>query len=72
MGIVCANPARLLTTVSKSRDPSHVLPIEFIFANLKARDMVHESRVNHAITLSGHYPVEIQIVIPTYRFWVTR
>ena len=72
MGVVCVSPTNTPTTMARSGDPSGTLPIDFIFANMKARDMVCKSRVNHAITLSDHYPVELQFGIPRHRFLVTK
>ena len=72
LGIACVSPTRLPTTMGRSGDPGDAPPIDLIFANMRARDMVQRSRVNHAITLSDHYPVEVEFSTPKYSFSVMR
>ena len=70
LGIVCVSPTKMPTTMGRSGDPGESPPIDLVFANLRARDMVQRSRVNHAITLSDHYPVEIELSVPRCGFSV--
>ena len=62
IGLTCVSPSDKFTTMSRDGAPSKSPPIDFLFANEKARDLVIQARVNYGVALSDHYPIEMRFV----------
>ena len=63
LGILCVSPIDKPTTKSREGDPSSSKPLDYVFANYQAKDLIANTRVNYAISLSDHYPIEVKLSV---------
>ena len=61
IGVFCVTPSDQPTTRARDGAPSTNYPIDYVFANQQAKDMVVEARVNYQVHLSDHYPLEVKV-----------
>ena len=72
LGKECVSPREKPTTKSRDGGLSTLKPIDHVFANYQAMDMVQASRVNYAVALSDYYPIEIKLRVPKSVFTKVR
>ena len=52
------------TTMSKKGIPKEGAPIDHLYANVCASDLIHGCFTNHDITMSDHYPIQCRLTLP--------
>ena len=63
LGIYCVSPTNKPTTRTKEGETSTTKPLDYVFANYQAKDLIQAARVNYAVTLSDHYPIEVRLSV---------